>query len=44
MNDKILIADDEPSNRKILQQELVHRGFVIDTACGGVDESMDIRG
>ena len=37
MNDKILIADDEPSNRKILQQELVHRGFVIDTACGGVE-------
>jgi len=37
MNDKILIADDEPSNRKILQQELVHKGFVVDTACGGVE-------
>ena len=35
MNDKILIADDEPSNRKILAQELVHKGFAVDTACGG---------
>ena len=35
MTEKILIADDEPSNRKILEQELAHKGFVVDTACGG---------
>jgi DNA-binding NtrC family response regulator len=35
MADKILIADDEPSNRKTLSQELVHREFVVDTARGG---------
>jgi len=35
MSEKILIADDEPSNRKILAQELVHRGFAVDTARGG---------
>jgi DNA-binding NtrC family response regulator len=35
MSDKILIADDEPSNRKILAQELVHKGFAVDTARGG---------
>ena len=35
MSENILIADDEPSNRKILAQELVHRGFAVDTASGG---------
>jgi len=35
MSDKILIEDDEPSNRKILEQELVHKGFAVDTARGG---------
>ena len=35
MSDKILIVDDEPSNRKILGQELVHKGFTVDTAAGG---------
>jgi len=35
MAEKILIADDEPSNRNILEQELNHKGFVVDTACGG---------
>lgn len=35
MADKILIADDEPSNRKILAQELMHKGFAVDTAGGG---------
>jgi len=35
MSDKILIADDEPSNRRILAQELVHKGFAVDTARGG---------
>jgi DNA-binding NtrC family response regulator len=33
--DKILIADDEPSNRKILVQELTHKGFAVDTAHNG---------
>jgi DNA-binding NtrC family response regulator len=37
MSEKILIADDEPSNRKILAQELVHRGYAVDTAQGGKD-------
>jgi DNA-binding NtrC family response regulator len=37
MADKILIADDEPSNRRILAQELTHRGFAVDTARGGKD-------
>src|SRR5688572_17337929 len=35
MGEKILIADDEPSNRKILAQELTHKGFAVDTARGG---------
>jgi DNA-binding NtrC family response regulator len=35
MADKILIADDEPSNRKILVQELTHKGFAVDTAHNG---------
>jgi DNA-binding NtrC family response regulator len=35
MSDKILIADDEPSNRRILAQELTHKGFAVDTANGG---------
>src|SRR5215467_10535417 len=35
MAEKILIADDEASNRKILGRELTHKGFVVDTAAGG---------
>jgi len=35
MSDKVLIADDEPSNRRILAQELTHKGFAVDTAQGG---------
>src|SRR5882724_13719859 len=35
MSEQILIVDDEPSNRKILGQELVHKGFAVDTARGG---------
>lgn len=35
MNDKILIVDDEPSNRKILAQELIHRGYAVDTVDHG---------
>jgi DNA-binding NtrC family response regulator len=37
MSEKILIADDEPSNRSILAQELAQRGFAVDTARGGKD-------
>jgi DNA-binding NtrC family response regulator len=32
MSDKILIVDDEPSNRNILRQELAHRGYSVETA------------
>jgi len=35
MSDKILIVDDEPSNRKILGQELTHRGYAVETANDG---------
>ena len=42
MNDKILIADDEPSNRKILEQELTHKGFAVDTARGGKEALLKI--
>jgi DNA-binding NtrC family response regulator len=35
MNDKVLIVDDEPSNRKILAQELTHKGFAVETVRGG---------
>src|SRR6185295_17125894 len=35
MSDTIFIVDDEPSNRKILAQELVHRGYAVDTASSG---------
>ena len=37
MSDKILIVDDEPSNRKILAQELAHRRYTIETADSGFD-------
>src|SRR5438093_3485342 len=37
MSEQILIVDDEPSNRKILGQELVHKGFAVDTAAGGTE-------
>lgn len=37
MSETILVVDDEPSNRKILAQKLVHRGYAIDTAQGGKD-------
>ncbi len=35
MSDKILIVDDEPSNRKILEQELGHIGYTVGTANDG---------
>ncbi|MBI4523622.1 MAG: sigma-54-dependent Fis family transcriptional regulator [Deltaproteobacteria bacterium] len=35
MSDRILIVDDEPSNRKILGQELTHRGYAVETANDG---------
>ena len=35
MSEKILIVDDEPSNRKILQQELFRLGYRVDVAKEG---------
>jgi DNA-binding NtrC family response regulator len=35
MSDKILIVDDEPSNRNILSQELTHEGYSVLTAGDG---------
>jgi DNA-binding NtrC family response regulator len=35
MSDKILIVDDEASNRNILGQELIHRGYAVDLAGDG---------
>ena len=35
MSDKILIVDDEPSNRNILRQELSHKGYAVETANDG---------
>ena len=35
MNEKILVTDDEPSNRQILAQELTHKGFAVDMARSG---------
>ena len=35
MAEKILIADDDPSSRKLLAQELGDTGFTVDTARGG---------
>src|SRR5215468_9799235 len=35
MSDKILIADDEPSNRNILSQELTHKGYSVLVASDG---------
>jgi DNA-binding NtrC family response regulator len=35
MSDKILVVDDEPSNRNILKQELTHKGYVVETASSG---------
>jgi two-component system response regulator AtoC len=35
MSDKILIVDDEPSNRNILGQELTHKGYSVAAASDG---------
>ena len=35
MSDKILIVDDEPSNRNILSQELTHEGYSVVAASDG---------
>ena len=35
MSDKILIVDDEPSNRNILGQELTHEGYAVSAASDG---------
>jgi DNA-binding NtrC family response regulator len=37
MSEKILIVDDEPSNRNILRQELAHRGYAVETANDGAE-------
>jgi len=37
MSDKVLIVDDEPSNRKILTDELTDCGYVVATANSGAD-------
>jgi DNA-binding NtrC family response regulator len=37
MSEKILIVDDEPSNRKILQQELFRLGYRVDVAKEGAE-------
>ena len=35
MSEKILVVDDEPSNRNILRQELTHKGYTVETADDG---------
>ena len=35
--EKILIVDDDASNRRILEQELTHRGYKVDTAGDGAE-------
>ena len=35
MADKILVVDDQVSNRNILRQELTHRGYAVETANDG---------
>ena len=37
MSEKILIVDDEPSNRNIQRQELAHRGYTVETANDGAE-------
>jgi two-component system, NtrC family, response regulator AtoC len=37
MTDRVLIVDDEPSNRRILAQELAHRGYAVDVAKDGAE-------
>jgi len=37
MSVKVLIADDEQSNRTILEQELIYRGYVVEAAVDGPD-------
>jgi CheY-like chemotaxis protein len=43
MSDKILIVDDEPSNRNILEQELTHKGYSIATAGDGREALKEIE-
>jgi len=33
----ILLIDDDPDNREVMQLVLEHRGFQVITACNGVD-------
>lgn len=37
MSDRILVVDDEPSNRNILKQELTHHGYLVETANDGAE-------
>ncbi len=37
MADKILVVDDQASNRNILRQELTHRGYAVETANDGAE-------
>jgi len=37
MSDKILVVDDEPSNRNILRQELLNLGYGVDVAKDGTE-------
>ena len=43
MPDKILIADDEPSNRNILREELTDRGYTVETAKDGSEALTKVR-
>ena len=44
MSDKILIADDEPSNRNILSQELTHEGYSVVVASDGREALRKVDG
>jgi DNA-binding NtrC family response regulator len=44
MPDKILIADDEPSNRNILREELTDRGYMVEIAKDGSEALTKVRG
>jgi len=40
---KVLVADDEPIIRKVLEREFKDNGFHVDIACDGVEAEMKIR-
>lgn len=43
MPDKILVVDDQPSNRNILRQELIHRGYSVETANDGPEALIKVE-